>query len=131
MSERDYQRKRKNPWLLPQNLYRQTLFAIRDYNRVKEEYEHLIEGQAVIMDGQPKGSDPGDPTAALAAKAERLHDQLKAVDDAKKVIPAEFMRGVWESIVYGAPYPRDAGTATYSRWKSRFVYEVAKNRTFL
>lgn len=128
---RDYQRTKRNPWILPHNLYRQTLYAIRDYNRIKEEYEYLIMGQPAEMDGQPKGTQTSDPTAATAAKAERLHNQLRAIDDAKKVIPEEFIKGVWDNIVYDSPYPLDAGRATYSRYKSRFIYEVAKNRTFL
>lgn len=128
---RDYQRTKRNPWILPHNLYRQTLYAIRDYNRIKEEYEYLIMGQPAEMDGQPKGTQTGDPTAAIAAKAERLHNQLRAIDDAKKVIPEEYLKGVWDNIMYDQPYPLDAGRATYSRHKSRFVYEVAKNRTFL
>ena len=70
---RDYQRTKRNPWILPHNLYRQTLYAIRDYNRIKEEYEYLIMGHPAEMDGQPKGTKTGDPTAAIAAKAERLH----------------------------------------------------------
>lgn len=128
---RDYQRTRRNQWVLPHNLYRQTLYAIRDYPRLKEEYEYLLQGQSAEIDGQPKGNHIGDPTAVTAVKAEMLHNQLKAVDDAKKVIPSEYIKGVWDNIVYGTPYPSDAGRSTYSRWKSRFVYEVAKKRTFL
>ena len=128
---RDYQRTKRNPWILPHNLYRQTLYAIRDYNRIKEEYEYLIMGQPAEMDGQPKGTQTGDPTAAVAAKAERLHNQLRAIDDAKNVIPKEYLKGVWDNIVYGTAYPTDADRTTYWRHKSHFVYEVAKNRTFL
>ena len=45
---------------LPRNLYRQTLFAIRDYPRIKEEYEDLLQGSPADMDGQPKGNNVGD-----------------------------------------------------------------------
>ena len=128
---RDYQRTRRNQWVLPHNLYRQTLYAIRDYPRIKEEYEDLLQGSRADIDGQPKGNNVGDPTASTAVKAEKLHNQIRAIDNAKKVIPPEYMQGVWNNILYGRPYPLDAGRATYARWKSRFIYEVAKNRFFM
>lgn len=128
---RDYQRTKRNPWILPHNLYKQTLYAIRDYNRIKEEYEYILQGSSFDNDGQPRGINIGDPTATTAIKAEKLYNYLKAVDDAKKVIPSEYMKGIWDSIVYGSPYPEDADRSTYWRHKSRFIYEVAKNRTFL
>lgn len=128
---RDYQRTKSNPWILPRNLYRQTLFAIRDYERLKEEYEDIIQGKGIVLDGLPKGTGVGDPTGQLAIKAENLHNRISAIEAAKEVIPKEYVKGVWQSIVYDAPYPRDAGSATYSRYKSRFVYEAAKNLSFL
>ena len=128
---RDYQRIQGNRWVLPRNLYRQTLYAIRDYPRIKDEYEAMLHGSPADLDGQPKGNLPGDPTAVTAVKAELLHNQIKAVDDAKKVVPPEYMQGIWKNILYGCPYPDDADRTTYWRHKSHFVYEVAKNRFFL
>lgn len=128
---RDYQRTKSNPWYLPTNLYRQTLYAIRDYERLKEEYEYMLTGSNVIMDGQPKGTNVGDPTGELAAKIENIHDRIKAVEEAKKEIPKEYMKGVWQNILYAAPYPHDAARNTYGRYKSKFVYEVARRLTFL
>lgn len=68
---RDYQRMKNNKWILPTNLYRQTLYAIRDYERLKEEYEYMIQGRAVELDGLPHGSRVGDPTAETAIKIEK------------------------------------------------------------
>ena len=128
---KEYQRTKNNPWILPRNLYMQTLYAIRDYERMKEEYEYMIQGEAVEMDGQPKGTRIGDPTEKMAAKVENIHDRLKAIEKAKNGIPKEYVKGVWQNIVYGARFPHDAGRNTYGRYKSRFVYEVAKNLTLI
>lgn len=128
---RDYQRTKRNPWILPHNLYRQTLYAIRDYNRLKEEYDYLIMGQPAEMDGQPRGTQTGDPTAAIAAKAERLHNKIKAIEDAKSVIPKEYMKGIWDNIMYGYSFPDYAHRNTYSYQKAHYVYEVARRLTLL
>lgn len=128
---RDYQRVKNNKWILPKNLYRQTLYAIRDYDRLKEEYEYIIQGRAIELDGLPHGSQMGDPTAETAAKIEKIHDRIKAIETAKKVIPEEYVKGVWQNILYDAPFPLDAGRATYSRYKSQFVFEAAKQLTLI
>ena len=128
---RDYQRTRRNQWVLPHNLYRQTLYAIRDYPRIKEEYEDLLQGSPADMDGQPKGNNDGDPTAATAVKAEKLHNRLKAIDDAKMIIPKEYQKGIWDNIVYGKPFPIYAHKNTFGYHKAHFVYEVAKKLTLI
>lgn len=128
---RDYQRVKNNKWILPTNLYRQTLYAIRDYERLKEEYEYMIQGRAIKLDGLPRGNQVGDPTAEMALKIEKIHDRLKAIEAAKEAIPKEYIKGVWQNILYDAPFPHDAGRSTYSRYKSRFVYEAAKRLTLI
>ena len=128
---RDYQRKKSNPWILPANLYRQTLYAIRDYDRLKSEYEEEIRLICGVMDGQPRGTKIGDPTANTAIRLERIYSRIKAIEEAKKEIPEEYIKGGWQNILYAAPFPHDAGRATYSRYKSKFVYEVAKKLSFL
>lgn len=128
---RDYQRTKKNPWILPQNLYRQTLYAIRDYERLKEEYEDIVQGRGIIIDGQPKGTEIGDPTGETAAKLDNLYDRIKAIEAAKETIPKEYIKGVWQSIVYAAPYPHDASRNTYGKYRSKLVYEAAKRLNFL
>ena len=84
---RDYQRIKNNKYILPRNLYRHTLYVIRDYDRIRLEYEDMLQLPAVRSDGQPKGTDKSDPTALTAARAEKYHDIISAVDKAKKKYP--------------------------------------------
>lgn len=123
---RDYQPQKNNPWHLPKHLYKQTLCLIRDYNRLKEDYEEAIL-ESHTAEGGVGGGAPGDPTGALALRIENMHDRLKAVEKAKKEIPEEYQAGVWQNIIYDARYPDDADRRTYGRWKARFVYHVARN----
>lgn len=127
---RDYQREKNNPWHLPKHLYRQTLYLIRDYNRLKEDYTDTLE-ESHAQDGSGRSSKPGDPTGALACRLESMHDRIAAVEKAKQEIPEEYRQGVWQSIIYGTRYPDDAGRNTYSRWKAKFVWHVAKNMRWI
>ena len=128
---KEYQRIKKNPWILPRNLYMQTLYVIRDYERLKEEYEDILAGSAIHMDGQPKGTKIGDPTGTTAARLEKYHDRLKAIEAAKEEIPKEYIKGIWQNILYAAPFPHDASRSTYGLYKSKFGFEVAKRITIL
>ena len=126
MMARDYQPKKKNPYLMPKNVYNQTLWLIRDYDRMKEEYESMDMG-SVSLDGQPRGSSTSDPTARDTIKLLGLRDKIEAIDKALRLIPEEYKKGIWENITLYKRYPIDAGVATYARWKQKFIWRVAKN----
>ena len=124
---RDYIPKREFPYKLPRNVYYQALYAVRDYARVRSEYKEMLHASAP-SDGQPHGSTPGDPTGKLAARRAELSDKLTAIDRALCEIPKEYRRGVADNVRYGAGYPLTmAGIATWSRYRRKFLYYVAKN----
>lgn len=122
---RDYQRKLNNKYRLPREVYHLTLWQIRDYDRMKDEADAILEESPPPPDGQPKGQKQGDETASKAARREEYLRKTKAIEDALELVPPEYRRGVWKSVVYYDPFPIDAARSTYAMWKSRFVYECA------
>lgn len=126
---RDYQPKKKNPYFLETTLYKATLAIIRDYERIKREYDDAIYSSP--QPGQPSGSGIGDPVNRAAVKRLKMEERLKAVERALTEIPEEYRRGIMDSIVYDTRYPRDADRSTYSKWKRRFVYKVAKKMDWI
>ena len=115
---RNYQRKKDNPYKLPHNVYMQTLYMVKDYNRLKKESNELRFLEE-------------DPFEQMAEESElrlrRIDLQLQAVDQALLQIPEEYRRGVWDNIVEAAPYPYIADSSTWSRWRQRFLYYIAKH----
>lgn len=126
---RDYQKKKNNPYKLPKFLYKQTLNLIRDYYRLKEEYDDMLNSSTNASAG--KGSMPGDPTGAKVIKLEKLSERISAIEKAKRNIANEYEQGVWNNIVHEAAYPNDADRRTYGRYKARFIFEVAKNMNWI
>lgn len=123
---RDYQRK-KTKYSLPPAVYHQTLWQIRDYDRLRKKRDEILESSAGPPDGMPGGSGhTGDPTQSKAIRLAEMSRIVGIIDDEFARIPAEYRDGVWKSIQSNAPYPIDAARVTYSRWKSRFVCAVAK-----
>ena len=124
----EYQRKKNNPYHLPHALYMQTVYAIRDYHRLKDQLNDKYGLRAVANDGQPHGTGKSDPTAQQAME---LYDSYAAymcrvIDDALLEIPEEYRRGVWDNIQSYTRFPDDAHRNTYGRWKARFIYIVSQ-----
>ena len=124
---RDYQRK-KGKYTLPNTVYHQVLWQIRDYYRLKDEAQAVLDESPPPPDGLPHG-DP-DPDGVLK-KAMRRIDLLRVtdmIDDELEQIPKEYRRGVWLNILYRTAFPNDAGRSTYARYKSRMIYHLAERQ---
>ena len=127
---RDYQRQNNNPYRLDHELWMQTLWLMRRYDRLIEEYNLRIdEGMSPDPESLPAGKSnrTGDPTSLRAMKLAEISKQIMAIDKAKLTIPEEYMNGVWNNIMTTERYPGDADPRTYGTYKARFVYFVARN----
>ena len=128
---RDYQRK-KGKYTLPREVYRQTLWQIRDYDRLCQKYAETVTESPAPSDGMPRAKGiTSDPTYQKAVKLEHIGRVLAAIEEALALVPPEYRKGVWNSVLYDTPYPFDADRTTYGRWKSKFVYTVAEKLNFI
>ena len=122
---RDYQAKKNTKYKLPQAVYHATVWKIRDYYRLKEVVNDLIEIKSGDSDGI-RGSDIIDKVANTAAKREKFLEDINRIDCSLKEIPNEYQQGVWNNIQFRQPYPLDADRSTYGRYKSKFIYRLAE-----
>lgn len=123
---KDYQPVKNNPYYLPQPVYRQVLWLIRDYDRMVEEYDNAIWDSPEPPDGQPRGSNIGNPTEREGAKRAALYERIHAIEQALLVIPESYRQAIWDNIQYYARYPEYYSRRTYSTWRCRFLYTVAE-----
>lgn len=117
----------KNQYQLPHPIRMQVIWLVRDYERMKNQYNDLMEKSPGPSDGQPRGTGTTDTVSETAMRRAELSEKIKAVEDAYSGIPEEYRRGVWDNVTYRARYPSDAGIATYKRQRKKFLYRVAKN----
>ena len=122
--------KHNSKYILPTSAYLATLWQIRDYYRLKELIDDTIL-QSPAPDGMPKGTDTTDPTARKAGKISSYMDRIRVIEKAVDSIPEEYRKGVWDNVMYRQPFPKDADRATYSKYKSMFVFDVANRLHFL
>lgn len=124
---KDYQRK-KTKYLLPAPVYFKTVWEIRDYHRMKEMAQAILEESAPPADGMPHGSPSPDGVFNKASRRMYYTMILDIIDDELAKIPKEYRQGVWNNILYKMAFPTDADRSTYARYKSRMIYNVAQRQ---
>lgn len=112
-------------------MYMQTIYQIRDYYRLKEEAERILVESADPPDGQPKGKDIVSDPERKVMRRERLIRIIDIIDNAKAMLPEEYRQGVWNNVMCHDAFPSDADRRTYGRYKSLFVYTIAREMFLL
>ncbi len=128
---RDYQPRKKNKYKLPTPVYHQTVWLIRDYERICEELGDILLASPDPPDGMPSGHHLSEEVYTKVRRREQLLNKKTAIEDALGRIPDEYRRGVWENIQLRKAFPLDADRSTYVRHKSRFIIDVALSMGFI
>lgn len=115
-------------WRLPRPLYERARGLVRDYPRIKVEYEAMLTSSP-DHDSAAGGSGPGDPTGVMAIRRERLGADVNAVEKAMDILPEEYIRPIYKNIAEGARFPEGART-TWAYWKRKFLYHVVIYRGY-
>ncbi len=124
---RDYQRKKSSKYILPKTVYHQTLWRIRDYYRLKSIADKIVYDSANVIDGMPRSKRITDVVCQKVIKREKYMNDIFIIDKELRNIPEEYRKGVWENILKNKAYPKDADRSTYGRYKTKFIYCVAKS----
>jgi len=131
---KDYQRKKNNPYYLQHAVYMKTLWTIREYPLACERASDKLGLSGAIQSDNIKVQSSGDissRTERIAEKREQDMTLVRAVENSLAIVPEEYQRGVWESVLERKRFPDDAHRNTYSHWRSRFIYGVAKGMGYI
>lgn len=122
---RDYQVKRSK-YILPKEVYHQSLWLIRDYYRWLDECEEIDNARRGDINACIKSNYPNNILEQQYIRKERYLTQIEKIDAALNMIPEEYRKGVWDNIQKYKPFPADAHRVTYAKYKSKFIFFVAK-----
>lgn len=122
---------KKNKYCIPRTVWFRVLWLLRDRDRMEQEADDLIKISTRPVDAiSSSGGVHSDPVYRAVAKREHFLKEVDVIDQTLKEVPAEYRSGVWDSI-QGRPYPMNADRTTYSRWKSRYIRDVAVKMGFM
>jgi len=130
----DYQQNREKNYTLPQCVYRQALWAVKDLNRLKQRYKELEEQASYIRSIDFSSSVPiagvmhvSDNTSYLAMDLARISKRIEAIEDAFLAIPPKYEEGIRNKLIYDIPYTEEYCMNTWKKWQQIFLFTVAMN----
>lgn len=130
----DHQQKSLKRFLLPEAVFRQAYWAMRDMNRMKAELTRLNEERDVIASGtgilsnQSFGTSTiSDITGNRAVKIAHLSSRILAIEAAFDEIPEEYRQGLWDKNVENLGYSASAHANTWKKWQQVLMFHVARN----
>ncbi len=130
----DYQQRTLKRFLLPEAVFKQAYWAMRDMNRMKGELERLNEERDVIASGGRILSNLSfstntisDITGNRAVKIAHLSSRILAIEAAFDEIPEEYRQGLWDKNVENLGYSGDAHANTWKKWQQILMFHIARN----
>ena len=128
----DYQQLKDKSYVLPQTVYRQALYAVKDLDRMRKKLDYL-KGEAYGL----KGRDLTDIVGQTGYVSDRMADKaveiastearINAIEDALMTIPFEYRDGIEDKLVYDVPYDMGHCINTWKKWQQILIYRVAEN----
>ena len=134
---KDYQFKRDNTYVLPQAVYRQALYAVKDLTRLRRKLFYLKEeaGSVKCLDpsvGLVSGGTISDLTGNLATEIGLTEQRIRSIEDAFIKLPEKYRTGVEDKLVYDVPYDESAHCInTWKKWQQILIFHVAANLKLL
>ena len=127
----EYQQKKMKSFLLPETVYRQALWAVKDLPRMRQkmaELEESLDSLPQMEMGMPRssGGRPSDMTAFRAGQIAALGMRIRVIEDCLKMVPEKYRDGILDKVAYGVPYSDVYHLNTWKKWQQFFLYQVAE-----
>ncbi len=130
---REWQQTKFKDLVMPDTVYYQTIWMVRDLYRMEEQLE-ILENE--INDGAMHTTsvvsdikadyDQVNPTEDKVIQKAALERRVKAVNDALNVVPLAYRQFILDNIILQKSY-NCFPNKFWRIWKQRFLYNVAKN----
>ena len=127
---KDYQLKSLKSCKLPETVYRQALWAVKDLPRMKEKLMELEEmadclPSAYVDIPRKSGGTVSDQTAQLASRMANLAFRIQMIEGSLQAVPVMYRDGILGKLAYGIPYSDCFHANTWKRWQQVYLYQVA------
>lgn len=131
---KDYQQKKMNSYVLPQPVYRQALWAVKDMARLLSKLEEMKQNAYTVGERDYLfpciSKDEGrvcDVTAIKAVDIAFLSQRIEAIEKAFEFIPPKYRDGIRQKLMYDIPYSDSFHHNTWKKWQQVYIYNVAVN----
>ncbi|EHO82149.1 hypothetical protein HMPREF0380_01722 [Eubacterium infirmum F0142] len=132
---REWQQTKLREYLMPNAVYYQSLWAVRDIQRMEMRINELSAEKDTVGDGQKmcetgKSYSVSKPVEKKAMEILLLQERVNAIKRALATVPKEYRRYILSNIIMqnpGTTFPNNM----WRQWKQRFLFDVAKNLSLM
>lgn len=134
---REWQQTRFKKYVLPDAVYYQSLWAVRDLERMEERIRELSDNRdamersgSLVREGGTAYSAGSRPTENSAMERAMLEERVRGIRKAIEGIPEGYKSYVLSNVILknsGKTFPNKV----WRIWKQRFLYDVAVNLSIL
>lgn len=125
---RDYQLKKMKEFVLPDTVYRQAIWAVKDMPRIIKEIKDLQEisvSAGSVVKEISSGGIYSDRTGKTAVRLAILSAKKDAIENAFDSIPEKYREGIKNKLFYSMPYGDEYHPNTWKKWQQIYIYNVA------
>lgn len=137
MREFEYQPRKEKDFLIPQAVYKQAVWAVKDLPRLREKFS-VLKGDAYSIGSHNLLVQAGlngllsDVTSNNAIELVNLSFRINAIEEAAEMLPEKYKMGVLTHITNDVLYDETfANIKTWRRWQQVFIYYCALNLKLL
>lgn len=130
----NYQQKRMKAFVLPETVYRQALWAVKDVPRMKKALKEAVEKEGALPKTEfdvlrvcESNTQGNSITERRAAQVVNLSMKIDAIESAFVKIPEKYREGIRGKLMEGKPYGDECHSNTWKKWQQMYIFYVAKN----
>ncbi len=129
---REWQQTKQREYVMPDTVYYQSLWAVRDLYRMEERLEELQKQESRAKKSSSLVHEPDvigtlwQPTEDNAMEKVILEERIAAIHNALSIVPEVYRSNILSNIILknsGKDFPNKF----WKIWKQRFLFTVAKN----
>lgn len=131
---REWQQTRLPEYIMPNAVYYQSLWAVRDLERMESRLEELEDSNRVgtksFVQETGKNYSGVSTVETTAMEAAILQERVDAIRSALLIVPERYRDTIMGSIVFNdniSVYP----SRMWKIWKQKFLFHVAKNLSMM
>lgn len=130
---REWQQTKFKDLVLPDAVYYQSIWAVRDLYRMENQLLTMeqnirvgdIPSTSIVSDGRNEYA-VSKPTEDKAVRKASLEKRVEAIHDALETVPLAYRQFILDNIIKQKTY-KCFPNKLWRIWKQRFLYNVAKN----
>ena len=131
---REWQQTRMTEYLMPDAVYYQSIWAVRDLERMEKRAKEidldLSRNTSMVKESKKKYRDGQGNVEEKAMELAILNERIEAIRNALSIVPMDYRSYVLSNIILqnpGSAFPNKF----WRIWKQRFLFSVAKNLSLM